>query len=163
VSHDEQPASEKRGLKIITTNRKAFHDYHVLETIEAGIALRGTEVKSLRAGRVNLKDGYVDLRDGEMLLVGIHINPYEAGNRFNHEPERPRKLLLHKREILRFGIKARDKGLTIVPLKMYFKSGRVKVEVALVRGKRAYDKRAAIAQRESKRELDRALKEAKRG
>jgi SsrA-binding protein len=148
-------------IKTITNNRKARHDYHILETIEAGIELRGTEVKSLRAGRVNLKDGYVDVRDLEMYLVGVHISPYEEGNRFNHDPERPRRLLLHRREILKFGIKARDKGLTLVPLRMYFRGARVKVEIGLARGKKQYDKREAIANRDAKRAVQRALKEAR--
>jgi SsrA-binding protein len=159
VARDDEASDERRGDRVITTNRKAHHDYHILDRIEAGIALQGTEVKSLRAGNVNLKDSYVELRAGEMVLVGTHIGPWETGNRFNHAPERDRKLLLHKREILRMGLKAREKGLTLVPLRLYFKSGRVKVEVALAKGKRAYDKREAIAARESKRELDRARKE----
>jgi SsrA-binding protein len=162
VSEDRATDGKRGGEKPITTNRKAFHDYDILEKIEAGIALTGTEVKALRAGQVNLKDSYVDMRDGEMTLIGTHISPYESGNRFNHEPERPRKLLLHKREILRFGIKARDKGLTLVPLRLYFRNGRVKVEIGLAKGRRSYDKRVAIAERESRREVDRALKEAKR-
>jgi SsrA-binding protein len=153
--------AEPRGLKVIATNRKAHHDYTILDRIEAGIALQGTEVKSLRAGRVNLKDSYAEIRDGEMFLIGVHISPYEQGNRFNHEPERDRRLLLHKHEILRLGIKTREKGLTVVPLRMYFKSRRAKVELGLVRGKRSYDKRRAIARRDAQRELDRALKEAK--
>jgi SsrA-binding protein len=103
------------------------------------------------------------MRDGELILIGTHINPYEAGNRYNHEPERPRRLLLHKREILKWGIKARDKGLTLVPLRMYFKRGRVKVEIGLAKGRRTYDKRVAIATREARREVDRAIKDAKRG
>jgi SsrA-binding protein len=120
VSEQHEPGGKRGGEKVITTNRKAHHEYHILERIEAGIALHGTEVKSLRAGRVNLKDSYVEARDGEMTLIGTHISPYESGNRFNHEPERPRKLLLHKREILRWGQKAREKGLTLVPLRLYF-------------------------------------------
>jgi SsrA-binding protein len=162
VSEDAKAAG-KRGEKVITTNRKAHHDYFILDSIEAGIELRGTEVKSLRAGGVNLKDSYVDTRNGQMTLIGVHISPYETGNRFNHEPERPRRLLLHKREILRWSLRAREKSLTIVPLRMYFKNGRAKVEIALVKGKRSYDKREAIADRESRRELDRALKEARDG
>lgn len=158
---DTNGKAAERGIKIVTTNRKAHHDYHILERIEAGIALQGTEVKSLRAGRINLKDSYAEFRDGELFLVGVHISPYEQGNRFNHDPERVRKLLLHRREILRYGLKAREKGLTVVPLRVYFKDRRAKVELALVKGKKAYDKRAAIAQREAKRDLDRALKEAK--
>ena len=153
--------AEGRGFKVVTTNRKAHHDYHILDRIEAGIALQGTEVKSLRAGRINLKDSYAELRGAELYLIGVHINPYEQGNRANHEPERERKLLLHRREILRLGQKAREKGLTIVPLRVYFKANRVKVELALVKGKRAYDKRVAIAHREAKRDLDRAFKEAR--
>jgi SsrA-binding protein len=148
-------------IRTITNNRKARHDYHILDSIEAGIELRGTEVKSLRAGRVNLKDGYVDVRDLEMYLVGVHISPYEEGNRFNHDPERPRRLLLHRREILKFGIKARDKGLTLVPLRMYFRGARVKVEIGLARGKKQYDKREALAKRDAKRAVQRALKEAR--
>lgn len=153
--------AEPRGFKVVTTNRKAHHDYHILDTIEAGIALQGTEVKSLRAGRINLKDSYAEFRDGELYLIGVHISPYEQGNRFNHEPERERKLLLHRREILRLGLKAREKGLTLVPLRVYFKSNRAKVELALVKGKRAYDKRVTIEKREAKRDLDRAFKEAR--
>ena len=160
VDRDGKPA-EGRGFKVVTTNRKAHHDYHILDRIEAGIVLQGTEVKSLRAGRINLKDSYAEFRDGELFLIGAHISPYEQGNRANHEPERERKLLLHRREILRLGLKAREKGLTIVPLRVYFKSNRVKVELALVKGKRAYDKRVAIASREAKRDLDRAFKDAR--
>ncbi len=162
MGNAKSSSDTSNGIKVITTNRKARHDYQILETIEAGIALVGTEVKSLRAGRVNLKDSYAEIRAGEIFLVGAHISPYEEGNRFNHEPERQRRLLLHRREILRFGTKTREKGLTLVPLRMYFKSNRVKVELGLARGKRAYDKRQAIAKRDAKRELDRALKEAKR-
>ena len=161
MSETSGKTAEGRALRVITTNRKAHHDYHILDTIEAGVALQGTEVKSLRAGRINLKDSYAEIRDGELYLVGVHISPYEQGNRFNHEPERPRKLLLHKREILKVGYKAREKGLTLVPLRVYFKGSRIKVELALVKGKRAYDKRAAIADREAKRDLDRAFKESK--
>lgn len=158
---EDAKADVKRGEKVITTNRKAHHDYFILDSIEAGIELRGTEVKSLRAGGVNLKDSYVEARDWQMTLIGVHISPWESGNRFNHAPERPRRLLLHKREIFRWTQKSREKSLTIVPLRMYFKGGRVKVEIALVKGKRSYDKRAAIADRESRRELDRALKESR--
>jgi len=163
VADKNGKTDEARGIKVVTTNRKARHDYHILDTIEAGIALVGTEVKSLRAGRINLKDSYAEIRADELFLVGAHISPYDQGNRFNHEPERLRKLLLHKQETRRLGLKVREKGLTIVPLRVYFKNNRVKVELALVKGKRTYDKRAAIAQREIRRELDRAMKEAKRG
>jgi SsrA-binding protein len=150
-------------IKVVTTNRKARHDFQILDTLEAGISLQGTEVKSLRAGRVNLKDSHAEIRAGEVFLIGAHISPYTQGNRFNHDPERDRRLLLHKREIVRLGVKVREKGLTIVPLRIYFKSNRAKVELALARGKRMYDKREAIAKRDVKRELDRAMKEAKRG
>jgi SsrA-binding protein len=163
VADKNGKGTETRGFRVVTTNRKAHHDYHILDKIEAGIVLVGTEVKSLRAGRINLKDSYAEIRGDELFLVGVHISPYEQGNRFNHEPERLRKLLLHRQEILRLGLKVREKGLTLVPLRVYFKNNRVKIELALVKGKRAYDKRAAIAQREARRELDRALKEAKRG
>lgn len=158
----EAAAGGRGGEKLVTSNRKAHHDYHLFDRLEAGLELRGTEVKSLRAGRANLKDSYVELRDGEMLLIGAHISPWDTGNRFNHEPERPRRLLLHKREILRLGVKVREKGLTIVPLRLYFKAGKCKVEIALAKGKRSYDKREAIATRDARREVDRAIKEAKR-
>lgn len=151
------------GEKIITSNRRAGRDYQILERVEAGIALQGTEVKSLRmSGSVQLKDSYIDVVKGEVYLVGTHIPPYEQGNINNHDPERRRKLLLHKREILRLAQKAAEKGLTLIPLKLYFKQGRVKVEVGLCRGKRAYEKRDAIKERESKREIDRAIKTIRR-
>ena len=159
VRKQDEPGADR--IKIVAQNRKARHDYHILETLEAGIELRGTEVKSLRAGRVQLKDSYAEIRDNQILLVGAHISAYEEGNRFNHEPERSRRLLLHKREILRLGAKVREKGYTVVPLSLYFKSNRAKVEIALVRGKKQYDKREAIAARSAKRDVDRALKEAR--
>ena len=148
------------GIKIVTTNRKAFHDYHILEITEAGIALVGTEVKSVREGRVNLKDCHARIESGEMILHGMHISAYDHGNRYNHDPERPRKLLLHKNEIWRLMSRVQERGLTLVPLKVYFKRGRAKVELALAKGKREYDKREAIAQREADRDVARALKEA---
>jgi SsrA-binding protein len=163
VAKTEARSAGSDGIKVVTTNRKARFDFQILDTLEAGIALLGTEVKSLRAGRVNLKDSYAEVRNGEIFLIGAHISPYAEGNRFNHEPERDRRLLLHKREILRLAVKVREKGLTIVPLRIYFKSNRAKVELGLARGKRMYDKRETIAKRDAKRELDRALKEAKRG
>jgi len=161
MTKDDGRAAAPGGIKIIATNRKAHHDYFLSDPIEAGIVLQGTEVKSLRAGQANLKDSYVEFREDELILIGLHISPYEAGNRANHEPERPRKLLMHRREILRWGLRARDKGLTLVPTRMYFKAGKVKVEIAMARGKKSYDKREAIAGREAKRELDRALKESR--
>jgi SsrA-binding protein len=146
------------GEKLIASNRKAFHDYFVLQKMEAGIALTGTEVKSLREGRVNLKDSYVDIRGGEAFLVGAHISPYSHGNRENHDPERKRKLLLHRREIDRLEGQIVEKGLTVVPLRLYFKSGRVKAEIAVVRGKKLYDKRESEKRRELDREAEAAIK-----
>ncbi|MEW6724697.1 MAG: SsrA-binding protein SmpB [Bacillota bacterium] len=146
-------------IKMITDNRRARHEYHILETWEAGLSLTGTEVKSLRLGRVNLKDGFVEVRQGEAFLVGIHISPYEQGNRFNHNPDRDRRLLLHKREILKMYQNVREKGLTLVPLKLYWKNGRAKVEVALARGKKLHDKREALAARDEMRRAERAIKE----
>jgi len=146
------------GEKVIATNRKAFHDYFVLQKLEAGIALTGTEVKSLREGRVNLKDSYIDFDHGEAFLVGAHISPYSHGNRENHDPERKRKLLLHRREIDRLFGQVVEKGLTIVPLRLYFKSGRVKAEIAVVRGKKLFDKRESEKRRELDREAEAAMK-----
>lgn len=145
--------------KILARNRKAFHDYHIEETYEVGVVLTGTEVKSIRAGRLNLKDSYATIEDGELWLHNMHISPYDQGNRFNHAPLRKRKLLMHRREINRlFGL-TREKGYTLVPLEVYTKKGFIKVELALARGKRQYDKRAAIAAKEAKREIERAFKE----
>ena len=146
--------------KVFATNRKAYHDYHVLESLEAGLALTGTEIKSVRAGRVNLREGYARVQDGEIWLYNTHISPYEQGNRYNHEPTRPRKLLLHKGEIGRLTGKSQEQGLTLVPLRIYERRGHAKVELAVVRGKRQYDKREAIARRDAQREVDRAVKEA---
>ena len=146
--------------KVFATNRRAFHDYHVLESKEAGIALTGTEIKSVRAGKVNLRDSYARVQDGEVWLYNMHISPYDQGNRWNHEPTRPRKLLLHTREIGHFARESQAQGLTLVPLRMYSSRGNAKVELAVVRGKRQYDKRDALAERESKRDVDRAVKEA---
>lgn len=152
-------ASKKEdGEKLIASNRKAFHDYFVLQKMEAGIALTGTEVKSLREARVNLKDSYVDIDRGEAWLVGAHISPYSHGNRENHDPERKRKLLLHRREIDRLHGQLVEKGLTIVPLRLYFKGGRVKAEIAVVRGKKLYDKRESEKRRELDREAAAAIK-----
>ncbi|MBN2310887.1 MAG: SsrA-binding protein SmpB [Candidatus Hydrogenedentes bacterium] len=147
--------------KVIVTNRRARRDYHVLERFEAGIELRGTEVKSLREGTITLKDSYADVEHGELLLVGAHIAPYEKGNIYNHDPERPRRLLMHKREIRRLGAQVAEKGLTLIPLRLYFVRGKVKVEVGLCRGKQSIDKRATIREREVKREMERHIKQAK--
>ena len=150
------------GEKTIVQNRRARHDYHILERFEVGISLQGTEVKSIRAGHITLKDSYAEVEDGEMYLVGVHIAPYEQGNIYNHDPERRRKLLMHKREILRLGQTIAEKGFTLVPLRVYFKNGRAKVEIGLCRGKQTVDKRHAIREREQAREVDRAIKDLKR-
>lgn len=152
-------AKPKSGIKYIAENRKARHDYFIHDTYEAGIALTGTEVKSLRRGRVNVKDSFCRLEGGEVWLEAMHISPYEQGNRFNHDPLRTRKLLLHKYEILKLIGKVKEKGYTLIPLNLYLKKGRVKVTVALVTGKKLYDKRQASAEKEAKREMDRRLKE----
>ncbi|WP_025773790.1 SsrA-binding protein SmpB [Neomoorella thermoacetica] len=149
-----------RQVKVVTDNRRARHDYFIEETYEAGIALTGTEVKSLRNGRANIKDSYARVENGELILHDMHISPYEQGNRFNHEPRRPRRLLMHRYEIQRLYGKVREKGLTLIPLKVYFNErGRAKVELALVKGKRLYDKREDIAARDAQREIARALRE----
>ena len=144
--------------KIITVNRKARHDYEIIDSFEAGIVLLGTEVKSLRAGKVNLKDSYARVKNGEVWLTGVHISPYSHGSYNNHDPERERKLLLHKSEIRRLIGKVEEGGLTLIPLKMYFKNGKAKVQLALARGKRKYDKRQDIAKRDAEREMSRQLK-----
>ncbi len=145
--------------KTLASNRKAYHDYIIEETFEAGIALTGTEIKAIRAGRANLKDGYAAIRDGEVWLLNVHISPWEGGNRENHDPLRARRLLLHRREINRMAQRIAEKGWTLVPLRIYLKNNRAKVELGLARGKKQYDKREAIAQRDSDRELRRAVKE----
>ena len=147
------------GIKEISKNRKAFHEYFVLERFEAGIELAGTEVKSIRAGQVNLKDSFCTIKDGQMTLNGMHVSPYEKGNIFNREPRRPRRMLMHKREILKLFAKIKQDGYTLVPLSLYFKGPRVKVEIGLCKGKKLYDKREAAAKRDAKREMDRALKQ----
>ncbi|RMF61090.1 MAG: SsrA-binding protein SmpB [Calditrichaeota bacterium] len=148
--------------KVIATNRKARHDYQVLDTLEAGIVLTGTEVKSLREGKANLKDSYATVKDGEVFLFNVHISPYTNGGYSNHEPRRERKLLLHKKEIKRLIGRVQEKGLTLVPLKLYFKRGKAKVELAVARGKKSYDKRHDMAKREAQREIDRHMKAKKR-
>jgi SsrA-binding protein len=145
------------GEKQIAENRRARHDYQLLDRVEAGIVLVGTEVKSLRGGRTSLQQAYADVRDGEAWLHGLHIAEYVQGNRANHDPDRPRKLLLHRREIDRLYGQVREKGVTIVPTRMYFKDGRVKVELALARGKELHDKRRDIAARDSRRQMEREL------
>lgn len=148
----------KEAIKKIAQNREARHEYFVIEALETGIELKGTEVKSLRKGTVTLKDSWVDIDDGELIVKGMHISPYEQGNIFNQEPTRPRRLLAHKSEIRRLHQQCKLQGYTMVPLSLYFKKGRVKVEVGLCKGKKLYDKRADAASRDAKRSIDRALK-----
>jgi SsrA-binding protein len=148
----------ERGRKMIAQNRKARHDFHVEDVYEAGIVLTGTEVKSLRAGRASLVDGYAVIKDGEAWLMGVHIPEYTEGTWTNHEPRRPRKLLLHRLEIERLIGKTKESGLTLVPLALYFKDGKAKIEIALARGKRQHDKRQALAERQASREMARALR-----
>jgi SsrA-binding protein len=147
----------EKGRKVIASNRKTRHDYAILDTVEAGIALTGTEVKSLRAGRASLVDAFAQEKDGEIYLYGLHVPEYAQGTWTNHEPRRTRKLLLNRHEIERLIGKTRETGLTLVPLSMYFSDGWAKVEIALARGKRSYDKRQALAQRDAEREITRAL------
>ncbi|MFP4533644.1 MAG: SsrA-binding protein SmpB [Desulfobacterales bacterium] len=149
---------DNEHIKIIAENRKARHEFHIDDEIEAGMVLRGTEVKSLREGRANLKDAYANIKNGELYLYQVHISPYPFAYYDNHEPLRPRKLLLHKSELKRLIGKVREKGFTLVPLRIYFKNGKAKVKIALARGKRKYDKREAIKERDLKRELDREKK-----
>jgi len=146
------------GVKQIASNRRAFHEYYVLEKYEAGIELSGTEVKSVRGGAVNLKDAFCFVKDGEMLVRGMHISPYEHGNIFNRDPMRVRRLLLHKREIRKLGQTVQKDGLTLIPLSLYFKDSRVKVELGLCKGKKLYDKRDSEADRDNARNIDRIIK-----
>jgi len=148
------------GKKIVAQNRKARHDYFILDTLECGIVLTGTEIKSVRAGNLNLKDSYASVEKGELWLVGVHISPYEKGSYYNHEPERNRKLLLNRHELIRLNGKTREKGLTLIPLSIYIKDGRrAKVELALAKGKTSYDKRDAIAERDARRDMARAVRQ----
>jgi SsrA-binding protein len=145
-------------VKVVCQNRKAYHDYHIEETVEAGMALLGTEVKSLREGRANLKDSYVLIKEGEAFLLNCHISPYSHGNIMNHDPLRTRKLLMHGEEIDRLSGKAATKGYTLIPLKIYFKDSRAKVEIGVAKGKRLFEKRETIKEREAKREIEKAMK-----
>jgi len=147
------------GKKEITANRKAFHEYFVLERFEAGIELAGTEVKSIRAGNVNLKDSFCTVKDGELFIRSMHISPYEQGNIFNKDPVRPRRLLMHKREILKLHARIMQDGVALIPLSLYFKDSKVKVELGLCKGKKLHDKRDSEADRQSKRDIDRIMKE----
>lgn len=153
---------EKKSLRTIAQNKKAFHDYFVKESMEAGIELTGTEVKSLRQGRANLKDAWCSIVDGELLLNGVHISPYEQGNIFNRDPVRVRRLLMHHREIMRLLGLVKQDGYSLIPLSLYFKGSRVKVQVGLCKGKKNYDKRADLAAKAAKRDIQRALKERNR-
>lgn len=152
-------AEKKEGVKVLASNRKARHDYIIEDTIEAGVVLTGTEIKSVRAGRVNLQDSFAVIRSGEAWLVGAHISPYTHGNRENHEPRRERKLLMHRYEIARLLAKIKEKGWTLVPLEIHLRDGRAKVEIGLARGKKLYDKRESIAKRDYDREMQRAVKD----
>lgn len=155
------PTRPDSGEKLIASNKKALHDYFIVQKFEAGLALTGTEVKSLRDGRANLKDAYVTFKDGEAFLFGMHISPYTHGNIQNHDPERTRKLLLHKNEIEKLRVQTVEKGLTVVPLRLYFKGSRVKAEIAIVRGKKQYDKRETERTREADREAAQAMKSSR--
>ena len=149
----------KESTKTIAQNKKAYHDYFVIETIEAGIELFGTEVKSIRAGRTNLKDSWCSIKDGEIFVNAMHISPYEQGNIFNKDPMRVRKLLMHKREIMRLFGHVKQDGYSIIPLSLYFKGSKVKVAVGLCKGKKLYDKRADMAEKSAKRDIERAIKQ----
>ncbi len=149
-------------MKVLVRNRKAYYDYHIEDTLEAGIVLLGTEIKSLRAGRANLKDSYVSIKDGEAFLVGTHISPYSHGNIANHEPLRTRKLLLHHREIDRLAGRVQQKGYSLIPLGIYLKGPYAKVEIGLAKGKRVFEKREAIKEKEARKEIARALKDGNR-
>ena len=153
---------ESKPVKPIASNRKAYHDYFVEEKYEAGLALCGTEVKSIRMGHVNLKDAFCVVKDGQMVVHGMHVSPYEKGNIFNRDPLRPRQLLMHKREILRLYGRVKQDGYTLVPLSIYFKGPHIKLEAGLCKGKKRFDKREAAAARDAKREMDRHLKERNR-
>ena len=150
---------EKAGIKVVARNREAYHEYFVEEEFEAGIELFGTEVKSIRQGTLNLKDAWCGIKDGELLVNQMHISPYEKGNIFNKDPRRPRRLLMHKREIMRLYGKVKQDGYSIIPLSVYFKGSRVKLCVGLCKGKKLYDKRQSAAERDAKRQIDRAMKE----
>ena len=152
----------QKGIKQVTSNKKAWHDYFVDEKYEAGIELVGTEVKSIRLGQVNLKDAYCSFKDGELFVVGMHISPYEKGNIFNKDPMRRRRLLMHKKEILSLFGKTKQDGYTLIPLSIYFRNSRVKVEFGLCRGKKLHDKRDSIAKRDANREIDRVMKSRNR-
>ena len=159
MAKPKAPLADRSAVKVVATNRAARHDYVIDERFEAGIALLGTEVKSIRGGGANLREGYVQVRGGEAFLVNAHVSPYDPAGRAGHDPLRSRKLLLHRKEIARLESGTRERGWTIIPLRMYLKNGRLKIEIALARGKRQFDKRQAIARRDAERHIDRSLKE----
>lgn len=154
--------ADKENIKLISQNKKAYHDYFIEETYECGISLAGTEVKSVRAGQINLKDSFASVQSGEVILIGMHISPYEKANIFNKDPLRERKLLMHKAEIRRLIGKVKEDGYSLIPTKVYLKGSKVKVELALAKGKKLYDKRNSIAEKEAKRRIDRKIKEFNR-
>lgn len=160
ASKSAKAPAEQPKERVFASNRRAFYEYDIIDSVEAGIALTGTEIKSVRAGKVNLRDSYARVQNGEVLLYNMHVSPYEQGNIWNHEPLRTRKLLLHRKEIVKLAEQSQAQGLTLIPLRMYAIRGHAKVQLAVARGRKHYDKRDAIAERESKRDLDRAVKEA---
>jgi SsrA-binding protein len=162
MARNQSPKKEDENIKVICRNKRAFHEYNIFETLECGIALTGTEVKSLREGQSSLEDAYARIDDGEVWLIGSDIPEYTMGNRMNHKPKRPRKLLLHRREIGKFAGKASERGYTLVPLRMYFKQGRAKVELAIARGKQQHDKRQSQKKAEAQREIRRAMTDRRR-
>jgi len=147
------------GVKVVAQNKKAYHDYHIIEKFEAGIELFGTEVKSIRQGNVSLKESFCTIKDGELFVRGMHISPYEKGNIFNRDPMRPKRLLMHKREITKLYAKIKQDGLALIPISVYFKNSRAKLEIGLARGKKLHDKREAQAEKSSAREMERRIKE----
>ena len=159
ISAREVSSLEKQSVKVMARNREAYHEYFVEEEFEAGIELMGTEAKSIRAGTLNLKDAWCGIKDGELLLNQMHISPYDHGNRFNPDPRRVRRLLMHKREIMRLLGKVKQDGYSLIPLSVYFKGSRVKVNIGLCKGKKVHDKRQAAAERDAKRQIERAMKE----
>lgn len=158
----EESLAKLSGVKIIAQNKKAHHDYFIEDTLECGMSLLGTEVKAIRNGQINLKDSYAQVKGGELFIIGVHISPYEQGNINNHEPFRTRKLLAHSREIKKLGSLQQTDGYSLIPLRVYFKQGKVKMELAVAKGKKLYDKRHSIAQRDANREMDRRKKEIAR-
>ncbi len=159
VTKTKTDGNQRRADRVVTTNRRAFHDYFVVETLEVGIVLSGTEIKSIRDGKATISEAYARIEQGELWLIGAHISPYRHGSHSNHEPDRPRKLLAHKRQVRELQAMVEQKGMTLVPLRLLLKRGRAKLELGIVRGKKLYDKRASEAERESRRDVERALRE----